>query len=85
MYSTYFADKYPQRIEHLILISPAGVNSSGLKQEDLPLFLKVTSRFYITPMVRNTSPFVILYASGFTDCITRAYHVYRVLFGSLVH
>ncbi|OWY96368.1 Serine protease, partial [Phytophthora megakarya] len=50
MYSTYYAEKYPQRIEHLILISPAGVNSSGLKQEDLPSFLKFTSLFYITPM-----------------------------------
>ncbi|RLN47934.1 hypothetical protein BBJ29_006677 [Phytophthora kernoviae] len=50
MYSTYFADKYPQHIEHLILISPAGVNSSGLKKEDLPAFLKLTSLFYVTPM-----------------------------------
>ncbi|RLN98830.1 hypothetical protein BBJ28_00001410 [Nothophytophthora sp. Chile5] len=51
MYSTYFAEKYPARIEHLILISPAGVNSSGLKPEDLPSFLKFTGMFYITPMV----------------------------------
>ncbi|KAG7399464.1 Alpha/beta hydrolase domain-containing protein 4 [Phytophthora boehmeriae] len=59
MYSTYFADKYPQHIEHLILISPAGVNSSGLKKEDLPSFLKFTSLFYITPMsaIRFAGPF----------------------------
>ncbi|KAG2761763.1 hypothetical protein Pcac1_g26376 [Phytophthora cactorum] len=50
MYSTYFAEKYPQRVEHLMLISPAGVNSSSLKQEDLPSFLKFTALFYITPM-----------------------------------
>lgn len=59
MYSTYFAEKYPQRIEHLILISPAGVNSSGLKAEDLPSFLKLTGLFYITPMsvIRFAGPF----------------------------
>ncbi|CAI5716072.1 unnamed protein product [Peronospora destructor] len=50
MYSTYFADKYPQQIDHLILISPAGVSSSGLKQEDLPLLWRIASLFYITPM-----------------------------------
>ncbi|KAL4161998.1 hypothetical protein PRNP1_002546 [Phytophthora ramorum] len=50
MYSTYYAEKYSERIEHLILISPAGVNSSGLKNEELPSFLKFTSLFYITPM-----------------------------------
>ncbi|KAG6582816.1 putative serine protease family S33 [Phytophthora cinnamomi] len=50
MYSTYFAEKCPERIEHLILISPAGVNGSGLTKEDLPSFLKFTSLFYITPM-----------------------------------
>ncbi|KAI9915170.1 hypothetical protein PsorP6_008328 [Peronosclerospora sorghi] len=51
MYSTYFAEKYSDRIEHLIIISPAGVNCSGLRQQDLPLLLKFTSMFYITPMV----------------------------------
>ncbi|KAL7686501.1 putative alpha/beta hydrolase-1 [Plasmopara halstedii] len=50
MYCSYYAEKYHQRIEHLILVSPAGVNSSEIKQENLPLLLKFTSLFYITPM-----------------------------------
>ncbi|KAF1785158.1 Alpha/Beta hydrolase fold [Phytophthora cactorum] len=55
-WGTYFAEKYPQRVEHLI-ISPAGVNSSSLKQEDLPSFLKFTALFYITPMASGDIAF----------------------------
>ncbi|CAI5733382.1 unnamed protein product [Hyaloperonospora brassicae] len=58
MYSTYFAEKYSQHVEHLILVSPAGVNRSDLTQDGLPFFIKLTSRFYITPMsaVRFAGP-----------------------------
>jgi pimeloyl-ACP methyl ester carboxylesterase len=63
MYCSYFADKYPQRIEHLILISPAGVNSSGLKDSELPSFLKLTALFYITPMVRCVSRVIVQWTS----------------------
>lgn len=58
MYCSYYAEKYPQRLEHLILISPAGVNSSEIKQENLPVLLKITSLLFITPMsvVRFAGP-----------------------------
>uniref|UniRef100_M4BHM5 AB hydrolase-1 domain-containing protein n=1 Tax=Hyaloperonospora arabidopsidis (strain Emoy2) TaxID=559515 RepID=M4BHM5_HYAAE len=58
MYSTYFAEKYSEHVEHLILVSPAGVNPSDLTQDGLPFFLKLTSRFYVTPMsaVRFAGP-----------------------------
>lgn len=49
MYSTYYSEKYAQHIEHMILVSPAGVNSSD---QDLNAFIKFVSMFYITPMVR---------------------------------
>lgn len=51
MYTTYYSEKYSQHIEHMILVSPAGVNSSGLKSEDLNWFIKFVSQLYITPMV----------------------------------
>ncbi|TDH72824.1 hypothetical protein CCR75_008966 [Bremia lactucae] len=50
MYSTYYAEKYSSCVEHLILVSPAGINSSSLQQETLPFVLKLTSFFLITPM-----------------------------------
>lgn len=50
MYSTYYAEKYSQHIEHLILVSPAGVNE-GTKTEDMHWFLRFLAKHYITPMV----------------------------------
>ncbi|KAJ0412412.1 hypothetical protein ATCC90586_005432 [Pythium insidiosum] len=59
MYTSYYADVYPQFVEHLILVSPAGVNASGLRNDQLPWVLRTASKYYITPMslVRFAGPF----------------------------
>lgn len=53
MYSTYYSEKYSHHVEHLILVSPAGVNTSGVKDADLHWILRLGSRFHLTPMVRS--------------------------------
>ncbi|GLE02774.1 hypothetical protein PINS_up011629 [Pythium insidiosum] len=59
MYTSYYADLYPHHVEHLILVSPAGVNASGLRNDELPWLLRTASKYYITPMslVRFAGPF----------------------------
>ncbi|DAZ93212.1 TPA: hypothetical protein N0F65_001564 [Lagenidium giganteum] len=59
MYSTYYAARYPQHIDHMILVSPAGVNSSPVTDDELPTFFKVVAALHITPMsmVRFVGPF----------------------------
>ncbi|KAF1315970.1 Serine protease family s33, partial [Globisporangium splendens] len=58
MFSTYYSSKYAKHVEHLVLISPAGVNPSLLARDQLPLPAKIASTFLITPMslVRFAGP-----------------------------
>uniref|UniRef100_K3WZ17 AB hydrolase-1 domain-containing protein n=1 Tax=Globisporangium ultimum (strain ATCC 200006 / CBS 805.95 / DAOM BR144) TaxID=431595 RepID=K3WZ17_GLOUD len=59
MYSTYYATKYSHHIEHLILVSPAGVNGSDTKDEELGGFWRFIAKHQITPMsaIRFAGPF----------------------------
>uniref|UniRef100_K3WZ18 AB hydrolase-1 domain-containing protein n=1 Tax=Globisporangium ultimum (strain ATCC 200006 / CBS 805.95 / DAOM BR144) TaxID=431595 RepID=K3WZ18_GLOUD len=58
MFSTYYSSKYAKHVEHLVLISPAGVNPSPLTRDQLSLPAKMASAFLITPMslVRFAGP-----------------------------
>ncbi|KAF1315966.1 Serine protease family s33, partial [Globisporangium splendens] len=59
MYSTYYATKYSHHIEHLILVSPAGVNGSDAKDEELSGFWKFIAKHQITPMVTPKSLYLM--------------------------
>ncbi|TYZ61411.1 hypothetical protein PybrP1_002961 [[Pythium] brassicae (nom. inval.)] len=58
IYSTYYSEKYSQHIEHMILVSPAGVNSSGVTDAELGGVWKFIARHALTPMsaVRFAGP-----------------------------
>lgn len=51
MFATYYSSKYAQHLEHLVLVSPAGVNPTTITDKQLPLKSRIAFRFHITPMV----------------------------------
>lgn len=53
LYGTYYASKYPNSVEHVILVSPAGVHASSLAHSDLPLGRRIAYALHLTPMVRG--------------------------------
>jgi pimeloyl-ACP methyl ester carboxylesterase len=52
LYGTYYAAKYPKALEHVILVSPAGVHASTLTHSELPLSRRIAFALHLTPMVR---------------------------------
>ncbi|KAF4035663.1 alpha/beta hydrolase fold [Phytophthora infestans] len=50
LYGTYFAAKYPNTVEHMILVSPAGVHASTLTHSELPLSRRIAFALHLTPM-----------------------------------
>lgn len=52
-------EKYPQHVEHLILVSPAGVASSGKQDSELFWAVQLAAKYRITPMslIRFCGPF----------------------------
>ncbi|KAG1707235.1 hypothetical protein DVH05_026429 [Phytophthora capsici] len=50
LYGTYYAAKYPKALEHVILVSPAGVHASTLAHSDLPLSRRIAYALHLTPM-----------------------------------
>jgi pimeloyl-ACP methyl ester carboxylesterase len=59
IYATYYAEKHSEHIEHLLLVSPAGVGEPPFKSEQIATPWKILSSFFITPMsiVRFAGPF----------------------------
>ncbi|KAG2761762.1 hypothetical protein PC129_g3173 [Phytophthora cactorum] len=50
LYATYYAAKYPKTLEHVILVSPAGVHASTLTHSELPLSRRIAYALHLTPM-----------------------------------
>ncbi|GMF28434.1 unnamed protein product [Phytophthora lilii] len=50
LYGTYYASKYPTALEHVILVSPAGVHASTLAHSELPLGRRIAYALHLTPM-----------------------------------
>ncbi|GAB9468487.1 hypothetical protein Gpo141_00005803 [Globisporangium polare] len=61
MYSTYYSEKYAHHVEHMILVSPAGVNVSDVKDSEVHWILRLGRRYHLTPMsaIRFAGPFGI--------------------------
>ncbi|KAG7399465.1 Alpha/beta hydrolase domain-containing protein 4 [Phytophthora boehmeriae] len=59
LYGTYYAAKYPGSIDHMILVSPAGVQASSVVHADLPLTRRIAFALHLTPMsaARAMGPF----------------------------
>lgn len=53
LYGTYYASKYPTSLQHVILVSPAGVHASSLAHSELPLVRRIAFALHLTPMVRS--------------------------------
>ncbi|KAE9038169.1 hypothetical protein PR002_g6167 [Phytophthora rubi] len=50
LYGAYYASKYPNSLEHVILVSPAGVHASSLAHSELPLGRRIAYALHLTPM-----------------------------------
>ncbi|KAG6582815.1 putative serine protease family S33 [Phytophthora cinnamomi] len=50
LYGTYYASKYASSLEHVILVSPAGVHASSLTHSELPLGRRIAYALHLTPM-----------------------------------
>ena len=52
MYTTYYSTRYAQHVEHLILVSPAGVGVPPFTPDEIAWPIKVAAALFVTPMVR---------------------------------
>ncbi|ETK76619.1 hypothetical protein L915_17017 [Phytophthora nicotianae] len=50
LYGIYYAAKYPKTLEHVILVSPAGVHATTLTHSELPLSRRIAYALHLTPM-----------------------------------
>ncbi|OWY96369.1 Serine protease [Phytophthora megakarya] len=50
LYATYYASKYPKVLDHVILVSPAGVHATSLTHSELPLVRRIAYALHLTPM-----------------------------------